>query len=200
MAARKIKTRFNLPIDKIRPYPNNARQISDEAVRSVADSIHKYGMRQPIVVDTDGVIIVGHTRYFACQQLEFKEVWCEVAENLSNQEIREYRLVDNRTGEMTSWDINKLSKEMESMSSELSEEMLELIGFEDVEIATLLAIRNEDEWKDELKGAQDANADGVDKALGSGFVVMSCRVPKDRVVEFRQAIQDLIQSVVESGK
>lgn len=101
-------------IDEITPYENNPRK-NLHAVAEVADSIRRYGWRQPIVVDADKVIIVGHTRYQAAQQLGEKQVPIHVASDLSEQEIKAYRIVDNASSESSMWDFDKLLEEMGSL-------------------------------------------------------------------------------------
>lgn len=80
-------------IGDIRPYPNNPR-TNDNAVAAVAASIREYGWRQPIVVDSDGVIICGHTRYKAAQKLGLDQVPVHVATDLSPEKIRAYRIAE----------------------------------------------------------------------------------------------------------
>ncbi len=99
------------PIDSIRPYENNPR-INDTAVDAVAASIREYGFRQPIVVDENGVIIVGHTRYKAALKLGLTEVPVHVAVGLSPAQARAYRIADNQTATMSSWDEDKLPLEL----------------------------------------------------------------------------------------
>ena len=104
----------NKPIDSIKPYENNPRD-NDDAINAVANSIHEFGWQQPIVVDKDNVIIAGHTRYKAAQSLGLKEVPVVVASNLSDQQVKAYRLVDNKTAELADWDTNKLDEELQDI-------------------------------------------------------------------------------------
>ena len=85
-------------IEKVRPYDKNPRR-NDKAVDTVAKSIAEFGFRQPIVVDKDGVIVVGHTRYKAALLLKLKTVPVHVAADLTPQQVRAYRLADNRLAE-----------------------------------------------------------------------------------------------------
>ena len=89
------------PIGSIRPYENNPR-INDAAVDAVAASIKAFGFRQPIVVDEDGVIVVGHTRYKAAIKLEMTEVPVHVAIGLSPAQLKAYRIADNQTATIAS--------------------------------------------------------------------------------------------------
>ena len=90
-------------LDRIKPYENNPR-INDDAVADVVQSINEFGFRQPLVVDTAGVIIVGHTRFKAAKQLELAEVPVHVAIDMEPEAVRAYRIADNRTGENAEWD------------------------------------------------------------------------------------------------
>lgn len=105
-----------MALSDITPYENNPRN-NEEAVEKVANSIKEFGFNQPIVVDKDNVIIVGHTRYLAAQQLELEKVPVIVAENLSEEQARAYRLADNKTGELAGWDFEKLALELEQIES-----------------------------------------------------------------------------------
>lgn len=104
----------NWKIDKVIPYENNPRK-NDEAVEYVANSIKEFGFQQPLVVDSDGVLIVGHTRLRAAQELGLKEVPIVVADNLSPEQAKAYRLADNKTGEKSWWDWGKLNEELEGI-------------------------------------------------------------------------------------
>lgn len=103
---------FEANIKDIKPYENNPRKIPAEAVEKVANSIREFGMQQPIVVDKDMVIIVGHTRFKACQSLRMGTVPCVIAENLTEEQTRAYRLADNKTNEFTSWDNDLMDFEL----------------------------------------------------------------------------------------
>lgn len=104
----------NKPIDSIKPYENNPRD-NDDAIDAVANSIHEFGWQQPIVVDKNNVIIAGHTRYKAAQSLGLKEVPVVVASNLSDQQVKAYRLADNKTAELADWDTKKLDEELQDI-------------------------------------------------------------------------------------
>lgn len=98
-------------INEVKPYPNNPRD-NDGGVDAVANSIKEFGWQQPIVVDKDNVIIVGHTRYKATKKLGMDKVPVVVASNLSDEQVRAYRLADNKTGELTDWDMSLLDDEL----------------------------------------------------------------------------------------
>lgn len=112
-------------IKDIRPYEHNPRN-NDGAVDAVAASIKEFGWQQPIVVDRDGVIIAGHTRYKAAKKLKLKEVPVVVAENLTDDQVKAYRLADNKTGELAEWDFSALEEEL----AELSDFDMQQFGFD----------------------------------------------------------------------
>lgn len=109
-----------VPLDKIKPYWRNPRRISDDAVETVRRSIEAYGYRQPIVVDDEYVIIVGHTRYAALRRLGVPEIPVLVARHLSERKVKEYRLIDNRSAEFTSWDIDVLVEELSALDEQFA--------------------------------------------------------------------------------
>lgn len=123
------------PVAEIHPYENNPR-INDGAVDAVARSIESYGFRQPIVVDSDGVIICGHTRFKAALQLGLEEVPVHVATDLSPEQIKAYRIADNKTNELAEWDYDLLPIELAELR-ELDIDLADL-GFDAEELADLL--------------------------------------------------------------
>src|SRR4030081_2060945 len=129
------------PITSIRPYENNPRH-NDAAVDAVAASIRAFGFRQPIVVDEARVIGVGHTRYKAAIKLGMTEVPVHVAVGLSPAQAKAYRLADNQTATMSSWDDDKLPLELAQL-----QEMgfdLDLTGFSGDELLRLLGSETND--------------------------------------------------------
>jgi hypothetical protein len=124
-------------IDKPIPYEKNARVLSPYAVSKVAASIKEFGFKQPIVVDGDDVVVAGHTRLLAAKQLGMEEVPVVVANDLSEAQIKAYRLADNRTAQETSWDYELLGAEFEDMRADNFD--ASLTGFEDDEIPVTLS-------------------------------------------------------------
>src|SRR5215831_7365809 len=98
-------------VSEIKPYPGNPR-VNDAAVDGVAASIREFGFRQPIVVDEDGVIIVGHTRYKAALKLGLEKVPVHVAVGLTPAQAKAYWLADNQTATVSQWDDDKLPLEL----------------------------------------------------------------------------------------
>ena len=99
------------PVEKIVPYSRNPRKNAGVPVAKVKASLKEYGWRQPIVVDTEGVIIVGHTRYQAALELGMTEVPVHVAEGLTKAQVKAYRIADNKTGDFAEWDFELLKLE-----------------------------------------------------------------------------------------
>lgn len=102
---------ISMAISDIKPYPNNPRK-NDDAVTATANSIKEFGWQQPIIVDKDNIIIAGHTRYKAAKQLNMDKVPVVVAKNLSKEQVKAYRLADNKTGEIAVWDYEFLDDEL----------------------------------------------------------------------------------------
>ena len=102
---------INKPIKELIPYEKNPRK-NDEAVKYVANSIKAFGFKQPIIIDKDNVIVCGHTRLLAAKQLGLKEVPCIMADDLSEEQIKAYRLADNKTAEFAEWDVELLNTEL----------------------------------------------------------------------------------------
>lgn len=107
-------------ITDIHPYPGNPR-INRDAIQPVMESIIKNGYRARIMVDKNGVIIVGHTRYAALKKLGWKEVEVWVADDMTDEQVKDYRLRDNLTSEFAEWDFAMLEKEIEGMDFDMSD-------------------------------------------------------------------------------
>lgn len=102
-------------LDEIKPYEKNPRR-NDAAVEYVAESIKIFGWKQPIVIDKDGVIIVGHTRYKAAQSLSIEKVPCLIADDLTPEQVKAYRLADNKVADFSVWDNKLLLEELDELS------------------------------------------------------------------------------------
>lgn len=109
-----------IPTNEIKPYNNNPRK-NDEAVRYVAESIKEFGFKNPVILSKDNVIIAGHTRLKAAEELGIEEVPCIYAEDLSNDQIKAFRLADNKVAEIASWDFDKLEEELADIDIDMSE-------------------------------------------------------------------------------
>lgn len=98
-------------IEDIKPYPNNPR-FNDEAVEYVANSIKNFGFKVPIILDKNNEIVAGHTRYKASLELGLKEVPCIIADDLTDEQIKAFRLADNKVSEKSQWNFDLLEEEL----------------------------------------------------------------------------------------
>lgn len=131
---------FQWKISDVIPYKDNPRK-NNEAVAPVARSIKEFGFRQPIIVDATGVIIAGHTRWKAAKKLKLKTVPVIIADNLTSEQVKAYRLADNKTGELALWDDTLLQTELAALVNDF--DMAEF-GFE------LLVQEDEKQAKEKL--------------------------------------------------
>ncbi len=102
------------PIDTLKVYANNPR-FNDEAVEYVAKSIKEFGFKVPIVLDKNNVIVAGHTRYKASLELGLKEVPCIIADDLNEEQVKAFRLADNKVSEQASWNFDLLDEELNDL-------------------------------------------------------------------------------------
>ena len=107
-------------LEDLTPYENNPR-LNDAAVDAVAKSIEEFGFKVPIVIDKDGVIVAGHTRLKAAKQLHIDEVPCIIADDLSDEELKAFRLADNKVSELAEWDFDKLDAELADIDFDMSD-------------------------------------------------------------------------------
>lgn len=98
-------------INEVIPYENNPRK-NDEAVEYVAKSIEEFGFKVPIIIDKDNVVVTGHTRLKAAKKLGLEEVPCIMADDLSEEQIKAFRLADNKVSEFSEWDNKLLDEEL----------------------------------------------------------------------------------------
>lgn len=144
------------PIEVLREYANNPRN-NEKAVDAVAESIKQFGFRVPIVIDGENVIVAGHTRLKAAKQLGMTCVPCVVADDLTEEQVKAYRLADNKTAELAEWDFEKLEAELRELAdidmsvfkfdfAEIEEEQ-ELIEDDVPEIQEETMCRKGDVWQ-----------------------------------------------------
>jgi len=134
------------PIDDLKPYDKNPR-LNDGAVEAVAKSLREFGFRQPIVVDGDDVIIVGHTRWKAAKLLGLAQVPVHVADNLTPEQAKAYRIADNQTATIAEWDMELLPIELGELKA-LDFDMT-LLGFDPDELIEAMAPRGTEGLVDE---------------------------------------------------
>lgn len=104
----------NIKLENLKPYEKNPRK-NDEAVQYVAESIKQFGFKVPIIIDKNNIIVAGHTRFKAAEQLELKEVPCIVADDLTDEQIKAFRLADNKVSEKSEWDFELLDEELKDI-------------------------------------------------------------------------------------
>ena len=118
---------INKKLTEIKPYENNPRN-NIKAIKPVKESILKFGFKVPIVIDKNDIIVCGHTRFYASQEIGLETVPCIVADDLTPEQINAFRLVDNRTAEFAEWDLDKLNLEL----NDLTDFDLSSFGFDDL--------------------------------------------------------------------
>ena len=164
-------------IDSIKPYDKNPRK-NDTAVEAVALSIKEFGFRQPIVVDSDGVIIVGHTRWKAAKLLGLETVPVHVAD-LDEAQRKAYRIADNKTGELAEWDTELLAVEIGELQA--GGMGVELLGFGAEEVAILTGeVPSDEDWADAME---------EDTTLVDGFGRVSFTLTQDDLARLRSHIK-----------
>lgn len=162
-----------IPVDQLKPYKKNAR-FNENAVPKVAESIRQFGFKVPIVVDKNMSVITGHTRLMASKQLGLKKVPCIIADDLTPQQVKAFRLVDNRTSEFASWNYDFLQTELESLNIDLSDFEFPDLTYED----TLDA--------EELESMLDDNNDATD--YGNKGESETDSLPVERKEEYKVEI------------
>ena len=115
-------------VSELKAYENNPRN-NDEAVEAVANSIREFGFKIPIDIDKDNVIIAGHTRLRAAKHLGLKEVPCILCDDLTPEQVKAFRIIDNKTAEIALWDLEKLNQELEGIKMDMEE-----FGFYDIPV------------------------------------------------------------------
>ena len=106
---------IDTPLEQLKPYENNPRN-NENAIDAVANSIKEFGFKVPLVVDTDGVIVAGHTRYEAAKRLGMTTLPCIVADDLTPEQVKAFRIADNKVGELATWDLEKLDIELNEIT------------------------------------------------------------------------------------
>lgn len=134
------------PLQEIHPYEKNPRK-NDDAVQFVKNSIEKFGFKNPIIIDGDGAIVAGHTRYKAAQELGLTEVPTITADDLTPEQIKAFRIADNKTAERASWDNDILREELSDLLDDFD---MTDFGFGDFELSILTEDFEPEPYDDEL--------------------------------------------------
>lgn len=122
-----------IPVDRLKEYENNARK-NDKAVELLKTSIKNYGFKVPIVIDKNEVIICGHARLKAAKQLGMKSVPVVIADDLTEEQVKAFRLADNKTAELAAWDFEKLEEELNEIDEEWLFSLFNKNRYEDIEV------------------------------------------------------------------
>lgn len=172
-------------ISDLKEYDNNPR-LNDEAVDKVAKSIEQFGFKVPVVIDKNDTIVCGHTRIKASKQLGLKEIPCIIAEDLNEEQIKAYRLIDNKTSDYSHWDFDKLELELKQLE-DIKDFEMKKFGF----ITKEDAFFNQDikQGRFEHQDDNDEYNSFIDKYKNNTIKMNSddCYTPKeiyDAVVEF----------------
>ena len=127
---------MDVSIDAIKEYEKNAR-INDKAVDKVKESIKEFGFQSPIILDKNNTIIAGHTRLKAAKELGYKKVPCIIAKNLTPEQVKAYRLADNKTSELAEWDFDFLQLELQELLADGFD--IDSIGFSSAELDAIVS-------------------------------------------------------------
>lgn len=172
----------HVPIDSVRPSQENPRRISGRAVEVVSLAIERFGWKQPLVVDSTGTIIVGHTRHMAAAKLGLSTVPVIVADDLSPEEIEAYRIADNRSRDFTTWDYPELVTQLEGLSEDF---------------ADVLALAD---WQGIIEEFETANREAVEpvelpegahEVLDDAYRLMVCFTSKDLALQAEDKIMEI---------
>ena len=174
----------NKSIEEIKMYENNPRN-NDGAVEYVANSIKEFGFKVPIVLDKNNIIVAGHTRYKAAKLLKITEIPCIIADDLSDEQVKAFRLIDNKAAELSSWDIDLLNLELEN----IKDIDMELFNFE---ISNILDNVVDDEYEVELPEDPKTKTGNIYK-LGNHYLMCGDSTNTDDVKKLmNNQLADLI--------
>lgn len=147
---------FDLRLDLLKEYENNPR-FNENAVEKVIESIKEFGFKVPIIIDKENTIIAGHTRYKAAKELGIEKVPCLIADDLSPEQVKAFRLADNKVSEYSTWDEGKLYDEL--MELQTMNFNIESFGFNTSELTTTTGdnLENEDDSEHEINPESNFN-------------------------------------------
>jgi ParB-like chromosome segregation protein Spo0J len=172
-----LATVIKAPIGKVKPFEKNPRRIPERAVEITAGSLKRFGWQQPLVVDKDYVLVVGHVRLRAAKSLGLKHVPVIVADQLTEDEIDAYRIADNRTHDYTTWDYPELVDALDSLAEDFSD----VLGLAD--------------WEGIVSNFDDLYAidvpDDVQADAEGGFGVVVVFVDKGKAESAQQQLIDI---------
>ena len=177
----------NMKTTDLIPYENNPRN-NDGAIQFVANSIKQFGFKVPIIVDKNNVIVAGHTRWQAAQVLELEEVPVLVADDLTPEQVKAFRLADNKVAEKSSWDYTKLGKEIEDLLKiDLGFDLTD-IGFGEFEISALTGDFEPEGFDEDLVAEYSEKADDM---LAKKRVIITYTPDKEEAVKKLLNVENL---------
>jgi hypothetical protein len=168
-----------VPIEEIHASDRNPRRIPERAVQVVAESLRTFGWQQPIVIDGAGEIIAGHTRRLAALSLGLTKVPAVRAEGLTPEQVRAYRIADNRSGDFSSWDFPELARELEQIGDSFAE-VLALADW-----SSVMA-----DFDEASAAAEEADA-RIQDLKSPGFDVVVTFATKEQALEAAEALFDM---------
>jgi hypothetical protein len=179
-------------VEDIQESERNPRKISDRAVEQVAESLRQFGWKQPLVVDRHGRLIVGHTRHRAARMLGLTHVPVIDATDLTPDQVKAYRIADNRTHDFTTWDLPELTQQLKELEDDFAV-VLALADWDTVtaEAAALIGGRGGSGGGGGAGLIDDDLPSGVIAALDGGFVVNVLFHTKEDALAAQEAIMDL---------
>lgn len=186
----KMEVRYINPLELI-PYENNPR-INDYAVKRVIESIREFGFKNPILVDKDLVIIAGHTRREASLLLGLEEVPYIVATDLTPQQVKAYRIADNKLSEISIWDEDLLREELFSLQE--ADFSLEVMGFTEMDLMDLFK-EEEAEFVEEKEVIKEEKTTLPMLRFGSN----SIRITPDELTVLSNRYNEYVEQATEEG-
>ncbi len=181
-----MKEMILVPVEALIPYQKNAKKHPESQIKKLAEIIQEFGFRQPILVDKDMVIVTGHGRLLAAKHLGLKKVPVTIADDLTPEQTRAYRIADNKIAE-TDWEQDLLEQEIR----EIEEGLLPLLGFEDEELEKILK-ETENNWD----GYEGENKDLYTKKIKIPLYEPKGEKPKISDLVFRDKCDELIDSIM----
>ncbi len=174
----------NIELEKIIPYSRNPRQ--NQHIDKVAGSIKEFGFQQPIVVDIDNVIIVGHTRYLAAKKLGMTQVPVIIADKLSKNQVKAYRIADNRVSEESTWNNELLNLELLDLQKQ--EFDLDSLGFEQNELNKIF---NQDDplFVSPEQSGMETDTDNIEDFIPSQVRMVQLFLNSESEPKFKEMIE-----------
>ena len=145
----------NVKLEELKPYEKNPRK-NDKAIDFVANSIKEFGFKVPLVIDKNYVIVAGHTRYQASKKLGLTEVPCLIADDLTDEQIKAFRIADNKTNDMAEWDDALLGDELKELVDSFD---MTNFGFGEFEISMLTEDMEPDDYDKDLIKEYSSSSD-----------------------------------------